>query len=93
LNRYANRPRQPGGKGAVSVIGPVVYFANLVSRETHGLDVRTGKEVFRHKGGGFAPPLSDGETLYVTGYGTELAFKPRKKAPGAGRSLCASGRS
>jgi outer membrane protein assembly factor BamB len=72
--------------GAVSVIGPVVYFANLVSRETHGLDVRTGKEVFRHKGGGFAPPLSDGETLYVTGYGTELAFKPRKKAPGAGRS-------
>ena len=64
--------------GAVSVIGPVVYFANLATRETHGLDVRTGKEVFRHKGGGFAPPISDGETLYVTGYATQLAFKPRK---------------
>jgi hypothetical protein len=68
------------------VIGPVVYFANLESRETHGLDVRTGKEVFRHKGGGFAPPISDGKTLYVTGYATQLAFRPRKEARGASRS-------
>jgi outer membrane protein assembly factor BamB len=72
--------------GAVSVIGRVVYFANLATRETHGLDVRTGKEVFRHDGGGFSPPLSDGETLYLTGYATQLALKPRKKAPKAGRS-------
>jgi hypothetical protein len=63
-----------------------VYFANLESRETQGLDVRTGKEVFRHKGGGFAPPLSDGEALYVTGYATQLAFKPRKESRGASRS-------
>ena len=42
--------------GAASVIGRVVYFANLATRETHGLDVRTGKEVFRHDGGGFSPP-------------------------------------
>ena len=72
--------------GAVSVIGRVVYFANLATRETHGLDVRTGKEVFRHDGGGFSPPLSDGENLYLTGYATELALKPRKEAPGARRS-------
>ncbi|MGH2837689.1 MAG: hypothetical protein ACRDJY_04980, partial [Thermoleophilaceae bacterium] len=72
--------------GAVSVIGPVVYFANLASRETHGLDVRTGKEIFRHKGGGFAPPISDGETLYLTGYATQLAFKPRKEARKGSRS-------
>lgn len=68
--------------GAVSVIGRVVYFANLESRETHGLHVRNGKEVFRHKGGGFAPPISDGETLWVTGYATQLAFKPRRKGGG-----------
>jgi len=72
--------------GAVSVIGRVVYFANLATRETHGLDVRTGKEVFRHDGGGFSPPLSDGKTLYLTGYATQLALRPRKKAPKAGRS-------
>jgi outer membrane protein assembly factor BamB len=65
--------------GAVSVIGRVVYFANLATRETHGLDVRTGNEVFRHDGGGFAPPISDGKTLFVTGYATQLAFKPRKE--------------
>jgi outer membrane protein assembly factor BamB len=63
--------------GAVSVIGSVVYFANLETRETHGLDVRSGRQVFRHKGGGFAPPVSDGETLWVTGYATQLAFKER----------------
>jgi outer membrane protein assembly factor BamB len=65
--------------GAASVIGRVVYFADLVSRDTHGLDVRTGNRVFRHDGGGFAPPISDGETLYLTGYATQLAFKPRKE--------------
>lgn len=72
--------------GAVSVIGRVVYFSNLATRETHGLDVRTGKEVFRHDGGGFSPPLSDGKWLYLTGYATELALKPRTKAPKGGRS-------
>ena len=72
--------------GAVSVIGRVVYFANLETRETHGLDVRTGRQVFRHDGGGFAPPISDGKTLYLTGYATQLAFKPRREARGARRS-------
>jgi outer membrane protein assembly factor BamB len=66
--------------GAVSVIGRVVYFANLATRETHGLDVRTGREVFRWDGGGFAPPISDGKKLYLTGYATQLAFRPRKEA-------------
>ncbi len=64
--------------GAASVIGRVVYFANLETRETHGLDVRTGKEVFRHDGGGFAPPISDGKTVFLTGYATLLGLKPRK---------------
>jgi outer membrane protein assembly factor BamB len=67
--------------GAVSVIGRVVYFAQLETRETHGLDVRTGKQVFRWDGGGFAPPISDGKTLWVTGYATQLAFKPREESP------------
>jgi outer membrane protein assembly factor BamB len=66
--------------GAVSVIGRVVYFADLASRDTHGLDVRTGRPVFRHHGGGFAPPISDGKTLFVTGYATQLAFRPRAQS-------------
>jgi len=64
--------------GAASVIGRVVYFANLETRETHGLDVRTGREVYRHDGGGFAPPISDGKRLFLTGYATLLGLDPRK---------------
>jgi outer membrane protein assembly factor BamB len=62
--------------GAVSVIGRIVYFADLGARDTHGLDVRTGRQVFRFDNGGFAPPISDGKTLWVTGYAAEFAFKP-----------------
>ena len=64
--------------GAAGVIGRLVYFGNLETREMHGLDVRTGKEVYRHDGGGFAPPISDGKTLYLTGYATLLGLKPRE---------------
>ncbi|MEA2386294.1 MAG: hypothetical protein QOJ22_468 [Thermoleophilaceae bacterium] len=71
--------------GAVSVIGRVVYFSNLETRETHGLDVASGRERFRHRGGGFAPPISDGKTLWVTGYATQLAFKPRSEVRRAER--------
>jgi outer membrane protein assembly factor BamB len=63
--------------GAVSVIGRVVYFAELATRDTHGLDVRTGRRVFRFQNGGFAPPISDGRTLWLTGYSAEFAFEPR----------------
>jgi outer membrane protein assembly factor BamB len=66
--------------GAASVIGGIVYFANLETRETHALDVRTGRELYRHDGGGFAPPISDGKTLYLTGYVSQFALEPRKKA-------------
>jgi outer membrane protein assembly factor BamB len=66
--------------GAVSVIGRVVYFGNLGSRDTEGLDVRTGKRVFRWTHGGFAPPISDGKTLWVTGYASQFAFAPRGAA-------------
>ena len=66
--------------GAVSVIGRVVYFSNLETRETHGLRVGTGRQVFRWDGGGFAPPISDGKTLWLTGYATQLAFKARERS-------------
>jgi outer membrane protein assembly factor BamB len=72
--------------GAASVIGRVVYIANLASRETHALDVRTGKEVYRHDGGGFAPPISDGKSLYLTGYATLLRLDPREKKKRGGKS-------
>ena len=60
------------------MLGGVVYFADLASRDTHGLNVRTGKRVFRFRNGGFAPPITDGKTLWLTGYSAQFAFKPAR---------------
>jgi outer membrane protein assembly factor BamB len=62
--------------GAASVIGETVYFANLHKRDTIGVDVATGKEVFRFRDGAYNPVISDGNRLYVTGYKTIYALKP-----------------
>lgn len=69
--------------GAVSVIGRVVYFSELGTRHTYGLDVRTGRRVFEFEHGGFSPPISDGKTLYVTGYSAQFAFRPAEKRKSA----------
>ena len=96
LHRPLLRPRRPLRRGAlvVPVAGPDLRrrqrdrAASCTSRTSRrarrtASTCAPGKEVFRHKGGGFAPPISDGETLYLTGYATQLAFKPRKEAEGA----------
>jgi outer membrane protein assembly factor BamB len=62
--------------GAASVIGETVYFANLHSTETTGVDAATGKEVFRFRDGAYNPVISDGNRLYLTGYKTLYALKP-----------------
>jgi outer membrane protein assembly factor BamB len=66
--------------GAPTVVGRVVYFADLDSRSTTGLDVRTGKRVFRMNSGKFNPVISDGKRVYLTGYGTEYGLVPKKAA-------------
>ena len=81
--------RAPGRiSGAASVIGDVVYFGNLGTRDLDGLDIRTGRRVFRWHKGGFAPPISDGESLWLTGYADLFRFTERKKkaAPARKRS-------
>jgi outer membrane protein assembly factor BamB len=63
--------------GAPTVVGKIVYFADLDSRTTTGLDVRTGKRVFKMHSGKFNPVISDGKRLYLTGYGTEYGLVPK----------------
>jgi outer membrane protein assembly factor BamB len=81
--------------GAAGVIGRVAYIGNLGNRDTEGLDVRTGRRVFRWSHGGFAPPISDGKRLYVTGYASLFGFAPRKhrRAHGHGRDRSTRGAS
>ncbi|MEA2445838.1 MAG: hypothetical protein QOJ12_3130 [Thermoleophilales bacterium] len=67
-----------GGKisGSATVVGDVVYFANLAARETSGIDVGSGKRVFKYGRGSFTPVISDGKRIYLTGYTTLYGFVP-----------------
>jgi outer membrane protein assembly factor BamB len=69
-----------GGYGRISggatVIGDIVYFADLGNKKTHGLGARTGKPVFTHERGSYNPVVSDGETIYLAGYHAMYALRP-----------------
>jgi outer membrane protein assembly factor BamB len=66
--------------GAASVIGNIVYVANLNTTETDGFDTANGKKVWTFKDGAYNPVISDGRNLYLTGYKTIYRLKPRTAA-------------
>jgi outer membrane protein assembly factor BamB len=66
--------------GAASVIGNIVYVANLNTTETDGFDTANGKKLWTFKDGAYNPVISDGRNLYLTGYKTIYALKPRTAA-------------
>ena len=69
-----------GGHGRISggatVIGDIVYFADLGNKRTIGLGARTGRKVFEHERGSYNPVVSDGETIFLTGYHAMYALQP-----------------
>jgi outer membrane protein assembly factor BamB len=69
-----------GGNGRISggatMIGDIVYYADLGKRDTVGLDARTGRQVFRFEHGGYNPVVSDGQTIYLVGYHALYALEP-----------------
>jgi outer membrane protein assembly factor BamB len=68
-----------GGRisGSATVVGKVVYFANLGAKQTSGIDVRNGKRVFKFDRGSFTPVISDGKRIYLTGYTTLYGLAPK----------------
>lgn len=70
-----------GGRisGGATIIGDVVYFSNLGTTDTHGLDVRTGREVFRFPEGAFNPVVADRRAIYLTGYTNLFEMIPRRR--------------
>ena len=60
----------PGGRisGSATIVGRVVYFADLASHRTYGLGISTGRVVFQMDTGSFDPVISDGVNIYLTGY-------------------------
>jgi len=69
-----------GGNGRISggatVIGDIVYYADLGNKRTIGLGARTGRKVFEHDRGSYNPVVSDGETIYLVGYHALYALQP-----------------
>jgi outer membrane protein assembly factor BamB len=72
-----------GGRisGSATVIGRIVYFADLASHTTTGLGISTGKVVFSMNTGSFDPVVSDNHYLYLTGTTGLYALAPY--TPGA----------
>jgi outer membrane protein assembly factor BamB len=67
-----------GGRisGSESIVGKIVYFADLGDHITYGLDVRTGKVVYKFPHGAFDPVVSDGIRLYLDGIDSIVALDP-----------------
>ena len=60
-----------------TIVGSIVYFANLAARTTIGLAVRSGAPLFKFPHGGFNPVISDGHRLYLTGYSSLYGLIPK----------------
>jgi outer membrane protein assembly factor BamB len=63
--------------GSATVVDGIVYFATT-NRRTYGLDARSGKQLWTYPDGKFTPVVTDGQRLYVVGYGKVYAFSPRR---------------
>jgi outer membrane protein assembly factor BamB len=72
-----------GGRisGSATVIGNIVYFADLGTHRTTGLGISTGKVVFSMDTGSFDPVISDDHYLYLSGITGLYALAPYSPAP------------
>jgi outer membrane protein assembly factor BamB len=69
-----------GGRinGSATIIGSVVYYADLGLDRTAGLDVRTGRTVYSFNDGEFTPVVSDGKAIFLIGYSTIYELLPKR---------------
>ncbi len=70
-----------GGKisGSPTIVGNVVYFSDLGTKTSAGLDARTGHQVFSFPDGAFNPVISDFGAIYLAGYTQLYQLLPRAK--------------
>jgi outer membrane protein assembly factor BamB len=69
-----------GGRidGSATVLGNVVYFSDLGSNRTAGLDLRSGRQVFSFPDGMFSPVITDGKAVFLIGYSTIYQMLPKR---------------
>ncbi len=71
-----------GGKisGSATIVGDVVYYSNLRTKTTAGLNVRTGHQVFSFPDGAFNPIVADDTgTMYLSGYSMLYQMLPANR--------------
>jgi outer membrane protein assembly factor BamB len=68
-----------GGRisGSATIIGNVVYYSDLGSKSTIGLDVSSGRQVFAFSDGAFNPVIADDSAIYMSGYGEIYQMLPK----------------
>ncbi len=62
--------------GSPTIIGDVVYFADLGTHTTYGLGISTGRVLFTMHTGSFDPVITDGKNVYLTGYTALFGLTP-----------------
>lgn len=65
--------------GTATVIGHTVYTSSFKTRETTGLDARTGRPTFHIKQAGYTPMVSDGKRLYLVAYYALIGLEPARR--------------
>lgn len=69
--------------GSATIVGDVVYYSDLGSKTTSGLNVRTGQGVFSFPDGAFNPVIADHGAIYLIGYQTVYQMLPGAKGSNA----------
>ncbi len=63
--------------GSATIVGKIVYFADLGEHKTYGLGISTGRRLFEKNTGAFDPVISDGKNIYLTGFTGLFGLAPR----------------
>jgi outer membrane protein assembly factor BamB len=71
-----------GGKisGSATIVDNVVYYSDLGTKTSAGLDARTGRQVFSYGNGAFNPVIADSGELYMVGYTTITQMLPKRSS-------------
>ncbi len=83
-----------GGKisGSATIVGNVVYYSDLGTKTTTGLDTRTGRQVFSFPDGAFSPVIADDSALYLVGYTKLYQLLPQEPGRAARAQAREAGR-
>jgi outer membrane protein assembly factor BamB len=63
--------------GTATVVADTVFTSSFATRKAVGFNVRTHKQDFSIPTAGYTPLVSNGRRLFVTGYYTFVALKPK----------------